>query len=402
MKFNDILISFVVEFTYFQVVNSLAVPIKIFINQSQSNSPRKVIRLYKKILQLSNLKRIMSHGEVKIGINGFGRIGRLFLRNAMIEEWSSVVAINDPCLDAEAMAYLFKYDSLHGTFPGTVDAKGDQLCIDGKCIKICSKSNLNELCWGEHNVDIVVECSGQFTNSQLCQIHLEKGAKRVIISAPTHDNETKHIVLGVNEDSFDPSMNIVSCGSCTTYCVAPLAKLLNDKYGIEEALFSAIHAVTSSQSVVDGPSKKDFRAGRAAMMSIIPATTGAADAVTKVLPELEGKITGMSFRVPVQNVSVIDFTCKLKNPINNIEDLGHELQQCVASPDCKLHGLVDVVFDPVVSSDFNHSNYSCVIDVSSSLMLNPTFIKLVAYYDNEWAYARRLVRNITNNITSNL
>lgn len=334
----------------------------------------------------------MSHDEVKIGINGFGRIGRLFLRNAICQQWSKVVAINDPCLDAQAMAYLFKYDSLHGTFEGEVEGKGDCLCINGQSIKICSKQGLNELCWGEQGVDIVVECSGKFTTTKLCQGHLQCGAKKVILSAPAHDNETQIIVLGVNEETYDPSsMKIVSCASCTTNCVAPLAKLMNDKYGIEEAFMTTIHAVTASQNVVDGPCKKDLRAGRAAMMNIIPATTGATNALVKVLPVLEGKVTGMAFRVPVQNVSVVDFTCKLQRPISNIEELGHELKHCVSDPQCKLHGLVDVTFDPVVSSDFNHSNFSCVIDMSSSLMLNPTFIKLVAFYDNEWAYARRLV-----------
>lgn len=263
--------------------------------------------------------------------------------------------------------------------------------MNGQSIRIFCEKDPNNIPWKEVDACIIAECSGFFTSSEKSQAHLNAGAHKVLISAPAKD-ETPMFVLGVNEKCYDPSMTVISNASCTTNCLAPLAKLLNDRYGIEEGLMSTIHAVTASQKVVDGLGQKNLRSGRAAGCNIIPASTGAAQAVIKAIPELEGKITGMAFRVPVENVSVVDFTVKLKNPLQSINELVETICSIEQDSNHPMHGIIGAITEDVVSSDFNGDSRSCIVDAGASILLNPTFVKIVAYYDNEWAYAARMVR----------
>lgn len=321
---------------------------------------------------------------VKIGINGFGRIGRLVLR-ASLEKGAEVVAINDPFLGVDYMAYLFRYDSTHGRYKGTVEISGDSLVIDGKTIQVFQERDPKAIPWGKAGADYVVESTGVFTTIDKAKAHLEGGAKKVIISAPSAD--APMFVCGVNLDKYDPSMTIVSNASCTTNCLAPLAKVINDNFGIEEGLMTTVHAVTATQKTVDGPSGKLWRDGRGAGQNIIPAATGAAKAVGKVIPELNGKLTGMAFRVPVPNVSVVDLTVRLTKEAT-YDDIKKKVKEAAEGP---LKGILAYTDDQVVSADFIGDNHSSIFDAQAGIPLNNKFVKLVSWYDNEFGYSNRVV-----------
>jgi len=328
---------------------------------------------------------------VKVGINGFGRIGRLVLR-ASIEkpEAVEVVAINDPFLDTKYMEYQFRYDSVHGHFPGDVKHDKQNLIINKRPIRVFQERDPKNIPWAEVGVEYVAECTGLFVTAEKAKMHLEgkSPAKKVIISAPAKD-KSPMFVLGVNEKTYHKDMKIVSNASCTTNCLAPLAKVIDDKFGIEEGLMTTVHAMTATQLTVDGPSKggKDWRGGRAASANVIPSSTGAAIAVGVVIPKLKGKLTGMAFRVPTVNVSVVDLTVRLKTPTSY-----DEIKRVMKSAaDNELKGILGYTEDQVVSSDFNHSSLSSVFDAGAGIMLSPTFVKLVAWYDNEWGYSNRMI-----------
>eukprot|EP01036_Dinobryon_divergens_P027030 gene27030-35739_t len=326
---------------------------------------------------------------LSIGINGFGRIGRMLARVIFETPGIVVTAINDPFMTPEYMAYLLTHDSVHGRMKMSAEAKGDTLVVNGDIfIQVFSFKEANLIPWGACAVNTVAECSGHYRTSLTAEEHLHSGAKRVILSAPPKDNVTPMIVMGVNHTSFKPFMRVVSNASCTTNCLAPLAKVIETNFGIVEGIMTTIHSMTASQSVVDCPSGRDWRAGRCAGLNIIPATTGAADAIGKVIPQLKGKLTGMAFRVPTNNVSVVDLTCKLHNPISSIQDIATAVAN--ASKDTAGGLVIGVTYEPVVSMDFNGDSRSCILDATACIMLNSTFVKLVAYYDNEWAYAVRM------------
>ena len=319
--------------------------------------------------------------KVKIGINGFGRIGRLVTRIA--EEYDSVevVAINDPFISAEYAEYMLSHDSIHKKFNAQVSHDEDSLIINNRHVKFFSIMNPEEIPWGSMGVDVVVECTGKFTTIEGASKHLIGGAKKVVISAPSKD--APMFVYGVNHTTYDPSMQIVSCASCTTNCLAPLAKVINDNFGIEEGL------MTTVQPTVDGPSKKDWRGGRAACGNIIPSSTGAAKAVGKVIPELNGKLTGMSFRVPTLDVSVVDLTARLSRP-TTYEDICNCIKNASNTPEWK--GVLGYTEDAVVSTDFIGDSHGSIFDATAGIMLSPTFVKLVAWYDNEYGYSTQLIR----------
>lgn len=319
-----------------------------------------------------------------IGINGFGRIGRLVLR-ASIEKGANVVAINDPFIGIEYMVYLFKYDSTHGRFNGEVSVDGDYLLVNGKKIKVFSERDPKAIKWGSAGAEYVVESTGVFTTIEKASAHLEGGAKKVIISAPSAD--APMFVVGVNLDAYDPSFKVVSNASCTTNCLAPLAKVINDNFGIVEGLMTTVHATTATQKTVDGPSGKLWRDGRGAAQNIIPAATGAAKAVGKVIPELNGKLTGMAFRVPVANVSVVDLTVRLAKPAS-YQAIKDKIKEAAAGP---LKGILGYTEDEVVSSDFIGDNHSSIFDAKAGIPLNDQFVKLISWYDNEYGYSNRVV-----------
>jgi glyceraldehyde 3-phosphate dehydrogenase len=321
----------------------------------------------------------------KIGINGFGRIGRLVMRVA-IEHGVEVVSINDPFIELEYMVYMFKYDSTHGQFKGTVGHDGKKLLVNGKCITVHNKKDPKEIPWGEDGAEYVVESTGCFTTIEKAQAHIGGGAKKVIISAPSAD--APMFVMGVNEDKYDPSMPIISNASCTTNCLAPLAKVIHDNFTIVEGLMTTVHAYTATQKTVDGPSNKDWRGGRTAANNIIPSSTGAAKAVGKVIPSLNGKLTGMAFRVPVPNVSVVDLTCRLEKGASY-----DKIKAVVkaASESGPLKGILGYTEDAVVSSDFNTSHLSSIFDAGAGISLNDNFVKLVSWYDNEYGYSTRVI-----------
>ena len=323
--------------------------------------------------------------SVKIGINGFGRIGNLAFQAALSKKEVEVIAINDPFITADYMAYMVKYDTVHGRFDGEVYAKDNILVVNGKSIKVFNEMEPKNIPWGELGVEYVLECSGVFTTTEKANGHLEGGAKKVIISAPSKD--APMFVMGVNNETYDPSMNIVSNASCTTNCLAPLAKIINDKFGIKDGLMTTVHSTTSTQKTVDGASKKDWRGGRAASANIIPSSTGAAKAVGKVIPELNGKLTGMAFRVPTVDVSVVDLTCNLEKPAT-YEEICKAVKEASEN---ELRGIVEYVEDPVVSSDFIHDSHTSIFDSKAGISLTDTFVKLVAWYDNEWGYSNKLV-----------
>ncbi len=323
--------------------------------------------------------------SVKVGINGFGRIGRLVFRAALADNNVEVVGINDPFIDLDYMVYMTKYDTVHGQFPGTVETKGGKLVVDGKEIEVYGEKDPSAISWNECGAEYIAECTGVFKDIKQASAHLKGGAKKVVISAPSSD--APMFVMGVNHNTYSTDMDVVSNASCTTNCIAPLAKVVHDKWGILEGLMSTIHAITSTQMTVDSPSKKDWRGGRAAAHNIIPSSTGAAKAVGKVIPELNGKLTGMAFRVPVINVSVVDLTCRLEKSAS-YDEIKAAFKQ---ASEGELKGIIRYTEDLVVSSDFIGETHTCVFDADAGIALNDNFVKLVAWYDNEWAYSSKLL-----------
>jgi len=321
----------------------------------------------------------------KFGINGFGRIGRLVARIMIDEPNSSLISINTGA-DAKYMAYQFKYDTVHGTWKGSVEVDGDDLVINGKRVKTTHARNPSEIPWKALGVEYLCESTGVFLTAESAKPHVDAGVKKVIFSAPAKD-KSPTIVMGVNQESYTSDMTYVSCASCTTNGLAPLVRCVNDAFGIEEALMTTVHAMTSTQMVVDGSSKKDWRGGRAASANIIPSSTGAAKAVTAVIPSLKGKLTGMAFRVPTPDVSVVDLTCKLAKP-TTYEAIVDEVKRR-ANGDMK--GFLGYTDEDLVSSDFISSPISSIFDIKAGIALNPSFVKLIAWYDNEYGYSNRVV-----------
>jgi len=320
----------------------------------------------------------------KIGINGFGRIGRLVLR-ASLEKGAQVVAINDPFIGVDYMVYLFKFDSTHGRFKGEVKADGNCLVVNGNKIQVFQERDPKAIPWGKAGAEYVVESTGVFTTTEKASAHLEGGAKKVIISAPSAD--APMFVCGVNLDAYQPSMKVVSNASCTTNCLAPLAKVIHDNFEIVEGLMTTVHATTATQKTVDGPSGKLWRDGRGAAQNIIPAATGAAKAVGKVIPALNGKLTGMAFRVPVANVSVVDLTVRLGKGAS-YDDIKAKVKEAANGP---LKGILGYTEEEVVSSDFIGDNHSSIFDAAAGISLNNNFVKLISWYDNEYGYSNRVV-----------
>jgi glyceraldehyde 3-phosphate dehydrogenase len=322
---------------------------------------------------------------MKIGINGFGRIGRLACRIAASRPDMEIVGIND-LQDVDYIAYLLKYDSTHGPFQGTVEAKEGNLVINGKTIRVSAEKDPARLKWNEVGAEVILECTGFFLTQADAQKHLDAGAKKVVISAPAKD-DTPTFVMGVNHKSLKANQHIISNASCTTNCLAPIAKVLNDEFGILEGLMSTIHAVTATQKTVDGPSNKDWRGGRGAYQNIIPSSTGAAKAVALVIPELKGKLTGMSFRVPVPDVSVVDLTVRLTKPAS-YEQICTTMKKAAEGD---LKGILGYTEDDVVSQDFLSDSRTSVFDAKAGISLNDNFVKVVSWYDNEWGYSNKLV-----------
>ncbi|MEM7486310.1 MAG: type I glyceraldehyde-3-phosphate dehydrogenase [Bacteroidota bacterium] len=322
--------------------------------------------------------------NLKIGINGFGRIGRLVFRETVKRDNVDVVAIND-LLDVEHLAYLLEYDSVHGRFDGTVEVKDGHLVVNGKTVRITAERDPKSLKWDEVGADIVAECTGIFTTLETAQYHIDGGAKKVVISAPSKD--APMFVMGVNHGDAKASDTIVSNASCTTNCLAPIAKVLNDKFGIEEGLMTTVHATTATQMTVDGPSRKDYRGGRSALLNIIPASTGAAKAVTKVIPELLGKLTGMAFRVPTADVSVVDLTVRLEKE-TSYEEIKKAFKE---ASEGAMKGILGYTNEPVVSQDFIGDARTSIFDAGAGMELNSRFFKVVSWYDNEAGYSNKLI-----------
>lgn len=322
---------------------------------------------------------------LRIGINGFGRIGRLVLRAAIDRPGIEIVGIND-LIDVDYMAYMLKYDSTHGVFQGDIAVDGGNLVVNGKKIRVTAEKDPANLKWNDIGVHTVVESTGLFLDKETAGAHLAAGAKRVVLSAPAKD-DTPTFVMGVNNDKFDPSMQIISNASCTTNCLAPLAKVLHDKWGIAEGLMTTVHAVTATQKTVDSPSAKDWRGGRGAYQNIIPSSTGAAKAVGLVIPSLKGKLTGMSFRVPVANVSVVDLTARLEKPAT-YDEIKAEMKRASEN---ELKGIMGYTEDEVVSNDFNGDKRTSIFDAKAGIQMSPTFVKVVSWYDNETGYSNKLV-----------
>jgi glyceraldehyde 3-phosphate dehydrogenase len=324
----------------------------------------------------------------KIGINGFGRIGRLVLR-AAVEKGATVVAINDPFIPLDYMVYMFKYDSTHGKFKGEVKEDGKFLYVNGNKITVFNERDPTAINWASAGAEYIVESTGVFTTTEKAMAHTKGGAKKVIISAPSAD--APMFVMGVNHEKYDPSLQVVSNASCTTNCLAPLAKVINDNYGILEGLMTTVHAVTATQKTVDGPSGKDWRGGRGAAQNIIPASTGAAKAVGKVIPELNGKLTGMAFRVPTADVSVVDLTVRLQKEAS-YEEICATIKQ---ASEGSMKGVLGYTDEDLVSSDFIGDVRSSIFDAKAGIQLNKTFVKLVSWYDNEMGYSNRVIDLIT-------
>ncbi|HET9959492.1 MAG TPA: type I glyceraldehyde-3-phosphate dehydrogenase [Polyangiaceae bacterium] len=321
---------------------------------------------------------------IKIGINGFGRIGRLAFRVAAARSDVEVVGIND-LIDVKYMAYMLKYDSTHGPFEGTVDVKDGKLIVNGKAIRVTSEKDPSNLKWGDVGGDYVIESTGLFLTDETARTHIKAGAKKVVMSAPSKD-ETPMFVMGVNHTTY-AGQEIVSNASCTTNCLAPIAKVLNDNFKMVEGLMTTVHAVTATQKTVDGPSAKDWRGGRGAGQNIIPSSTGAAKAVGKVIPALKGKLTGMSFRVPTPNVSVVDLTCRIEKGAT-YDEIKAAMK---AASEGELKGVLGYTEDAVVSTDFLTDPRTSIFDAEAGIMLNPNFVKVVSWYDNEWGYSNKLV-----------
>lgn len=324
--------------------------------------------------------------KIKVGINGFGRIGRLVLRVISKRPDMEVVGINDPFMDLDYAKYLLMYDSVHKKFDGEVEVKNGKLVVNGKAIEMFTEKDPTVIPWAKCGAEYIVEATGKFTNKDDASLHLKGGAKKVIISAPSKGGAPM-FVMGVNHKEYKKDMNIVSNASCTTNCLAPLAKVINDKFGILEGLMTTVHSTTATQLTVDGPSKKDWRGGRAANANIIPSGTGAAKAVGEVIPELKGKLTGMSFRVPTINVSVVDLTVRLAKPTSYDEIKNEVIKRSKGD----LKGILGYTDELVVSSDFVTDPRTCIFDAEAGIMLSDTFVKLVAWYDNEWGYSTKLV-----------
>jgi len=322
---------------------------------------------------------------MKIGINGFGRIGRLAFRAAIERPDIEVVGIND-LVEPDYMAYMLKYDSTHGQFKGTIAVEGGHLVVNGKTIRVTAEKDPANLKWGEVGAEVIIESTGLFLSKDTAQKHIDAGAKKVVLSAPAKD-DTPTFVMGVNHKLLKATDTIVSNASCTTNCLAPIAKVLNDNFGIEEGLMSTIHAVTATQKTVDSPSAKDWRGGRGAYQNIIPSSTGAAKAVTLVIPELKGKLTGMSFRVPVADVSVVDLTVRLKKPAT-YEQIKQAMKD---ASEGELKGILGYTEDDVVSEDFKGDARTSIFDAKAGIALNDNFVKVVSWYDNEWGYSNKLI-----------
>lgn len=322
--------------------------------------------------------------KTRIGINGFGRIGRLMLREAVKRQDVDIVAVND-LMSVEQLAYLLKYDSVHGRFQGEVEVDNGDLIVNGNRIRVTSIKDPLQLQWDQVKVDVVADCTGIFKDLKTAQAHIDAGAKKVLISSPSQD--APMFVMGVNEHKITPQDVIISNASCTTNCLAPMAKVLEDNFGIVEGLMTTIHAATATQYTVDGPSKKDFRGGRSALVNIIPASTGAAKAVGKVIPEIEGKLTGMSMRVPTADVSVVDLTVKLakKTSYQEVMDVFKKASET------NLKGILAFVEEDVVSQDFVSDPHTCIIDAKAGIALNDTFFKFVGWYDNEYGYSAKMI-----------
>jgi glyceraldehyde 3-phosphate dehydrogenase len=322
---------------------------------------------------------------IKVGINGFGRIGRIVFRNAIEHDDINIVAVNDPFIDPEYAAYMLKYDSTHGQFKGDIKVTGNDLTVNGKTIRFYQERDPSNIPWAETGAYYVVESTGVFTTTDKAKAHLKGGAKKVVISAPSAD--APMFVMGVNEKSYDPKIEVVSNASCTTNCLAPLAKVIYDKYTIIEGLMTTIHSYTATQKTVDGPSAKDWRGGRTAAQNIIPSSTGAAKAVGKVIPDLNGKLTGMSMRVPTANVSVVDLTVRIEKGAS-YDDIKATIK---AASEGELKGILGYTEDEVVSTDLNGDTRSSIFDAKAGISLNNNFVKLVSWYDNEWGYSRRVL-----------
>ncbi len=325
--------------------------------------------------------------KIKVGINGFGRIGRLILRASIERGDVEVVGINDPFISADYADYMLRYDTIHGYFNAEVSHTEDSLIVNGKKIKMFAEMDPSNIDWKSCGAEYIAEATGKFTSLEKAKAHFNKGAKKVVITAPAKGEGVPMFVMGVNEDTYTSDMQVVSNASCTTNCLAPLTKIINDKFGIVEGLMTTVHSTTATQLTVDGPSKKDWRGGRAASTNIIPSSTGAAKAVGQVIPSVNGKLTGMSFRVPTINVSVVDVTFKLKTP-TTYEEIKKEVKK---QSEGKLKGIVGYTEEPVVSSDFIHDARTCIFDAGAGIMLNETFVKLVAWYDNEWGYSNKVI-----------
>ena len=322
--------------------------------------------------------------SIKIGINGFGRIGRLVFRSAIENDDFEVICVND-LLEVEHLAYLLKYDSVHGTFNGSVKIVDGNLIVNGKTITVSSEKNPELIKWGDMSVDVVAECTGLFTTKEKAGLHINGGCKKVVISAPSSD--VPMFVMGVNHNNVNGNDLVVSNASCTTNCLAPIAKVLNDNFLIEEGLMTTVHAVTATQFTVDGPSKKDYRGGRSSLLNIIPSSTGAAKAVTKVIPSLEGKLTGMAFRIPTANVSVVDLTVRLKKD-TSYEEIKKVMIQASKN---ELKGILGYCDEPVVSQDFIGDKRTSIFDASAGMELNSNFFKIISWYDNECGYSNKLL-----------
>ena len=325
---------------------------------------------------------------IKVGINGFGRIGRMVFRASQANDNVQVVGIND-LLDVDYLAYMLKYDTVHGKFDGTVEVKDGKLIVNGKEVRVTSERNPADLKWDAVGAEYVVESTGLFLTKESAQGHIDAGAKYVVMSAPSKD-DTPMFVLGVNHDEYEKGTQFVSNASCTTNCLAPIAKVLNDEFGIKEGLMTTVHAVTATQKIVDSPSSKDWRGGRAGTGNIIPSSTGAAKAVGKVIPELDGKLTGMSLRVPTLNVSVVDLTVRLEKE-TTYEEISKAMKN---ASEGDLKGILGYTDEAVVSSDFIGDPRTSVFDVDAGIQLSPTFVKVVAWYDNEWGYSNKVVELI--------
>ena len=323
---------------------------------------------------------------VKIGINGFGRIGRLVLRAAADRKDVEVVGINDPFITPDYASYLLRYDSIHGRFNGTVEYTENSIIVNGKEIKMFAEREPNKIDWKSCGAEYIAEATGKFTDPDGAKLHFEGGAKKVVITAPAKGG-IPMFVMGVNNTTYTTDMDVVSNASCTTNCLAPLAKVIHDEFGLVEGLMTTVHSTTATQLTVDGPSKKDWRGGRAAAGNIIPSSTGAAKAVGVVIPELNGKLTGMSFRVPTLDVSVVDLTCRLAKP-TTYEEIKAAIKK---HSETDLKGILGYTEEAVVSSDFIHDSRTSIFDATAGIMLSDTFVKLVSWYDNEWGYSNKVV-----------